>query len=56
MEFIDADATFRGFGGETMKQAGVDIAVHYDQLAFMGFVELITNYGTIRRMLKLLST
>jgi lipid-A-disaccharide synthase len=49
---LDQTAVFRGFGGEMMKQAGVDLAVHYEQLAFMGFVELITNYGTIRRMLK----
>jgi lipid-A-disaccharide synthase len=49
---LDPEAKFRGFGGDTMKQSGVDLAVHYEQLAFMGFVELITNYGTIRRMLK----
>lgn len=35
-----------------MKEAGVDLAVHYDEMAFMGFVTLIANLGTIRRMLK----
>jgi len=35
-----------------MRQAGVELAVHYEELAFMGFVTLIANYGTIRRMLK----
>ena len=49
---LDADAVFRGFGGDFMKETGVDLAVHYDEMAFMGFVTLIANYGTIRRMLK----
>lgn len=48
----DGQAVFRGFGGGKMKEAGADLAVHYDQLAFMGFITLIANYGTIRRMLK----
>lgn len=48
----DGQAVFRGFGGGKMKEAGADLAVHYDNLAFMGFVTLIANYGTIRRMLK----
>ena len=30
----------------------MDLAVHYDQLAFMGFITLLANYSTIRRMLK----
>ena len=48
----DPVAVIRGFGGDDMKGAGAELAVHYDQLAFMGFVTLIANYGTIRRMLK----
>lgn len=44
---LDNDATFRGFGGEYMKAAGVDLAVHYEKLAFMGFFEVVKNYGTI---------
>lgn len=49
---LDPDGVFRGFGGDYMKEAGVDLAVHYDDMAFMGFVTLIANLGTIRRMLK----
>ena len=49
---LDADAVFRGFGGNYMKENGVELAVHYEQMAFMGFVTLLANYGTIRRMLK----
>ncbi len=48
----DSSATFRGFGGDEMKAAGADIAVHFGELAFMGFVTLLANYSTIRRMLK----
>ncbi|MBL7850966.1 MAG: lipid-A-disaccharide synthase [Cyclobacteriaceae bacterium] len=48
----DPAAVIRGFGGEDMKEAGMDLAVHYNQLAFMGFITLLANYGTIRRMLK----
>lgn len=48
----DPGAVIRGFGGDDMKEAGMDLAVHYDQLAFMGFITLLANYGTIRRMLK----
>lgn len=48
----DPNAVIRGFGGNDMRDAGVDLAVHYDQLAFMGFITLLANYGTIRRMLR----
>lgn len=48
----DNEAVVRGFGGDQMKLAGMELAVHYDQLAFMGFVTLLANYGTIRRMLR----
>ncbi len=48
----DSEAVFRGFGGAYMKGEGAELAVHYEQLAFMGFVTLLANLGTIRRMLK----
>ena len=48
----DSQAIVRGFGGGSMQEAGADLAVHYDRLAFMGFITLIANYNTIRRMLK----
>ena len=48
----DSQAVFRGFGGDRMKEQGMELSVHYEQMAFMGFVTLIANYGTIRRMLK----
>ncbi|MDH4091796.1 MAG: lipid-A-disaccharide synthase [Cyclobacteriaceae bacterium] len=46
------DAVIRGFGGEFMEQAGVELAVHYSDMAFMGLAELITNAGKIRRYIR----
>lgn len=48
----DHDAVIRGFGGDYMRDAGAELAVHYEEMAFMGFVALITNYGKIQRMLR----
>jgi len=48
----DSSISFRGFGGDEMKKAGVDIKVHYQQMAFMGFTAVIANLGTISKLLK----
>lgn len=48
----DPDALLRGFGGEYMQQAGVDLAVHYKELAFMGFLEVLTNLNKISNYIK----
>jgi lipid-A-disaccharide synthase len=48
----DANATLRGFGGEHMEEAGVDLAVHYKNLAFMGFLEVLTNLNKISNYIK----
>jgi len=40
--------SFRGFGGDEMKQAGVELVMHYDQLAFMGF-EAVINFFKIAK-------
>jgi len=48
----DPQATFRGFGGDYMEQQGVDLAVHYRDLAFMGFAELITNAFKIKKYIR----
>jgi lipid-A-disaccharide synthase len=49
---FDSEAVFRGFGGEYMQQAGVELTVHYGDLAFMGLAELITNAGKIKRYIR----
>jgi lipid-A-disaccharide synthase len=49
----DSTAEFRGFGGEYMEQAGVELAVHYREMAFMGLAELITNASKIKKYIRL---
>ena len=48
----DAQAMFRGFGGDFMKEAGLDLAVHYDAMAFMGLKALFANAWTIYQKIK----
>ena len=44
---LDPSAEIRCWGGELMEEAGGTIAKHYRDLAFMGFLEVILNLGTI---------
>ncbi len=48
----DPDFVGRGFGGNDMREAGMDLAMHYDQLAFMGFLAVIANFRTIKAIMK----
>ena len=41
------DVEIRCWGGDLMEQAGGILAKHYKELAFMGFLEVIKNIGTI---------
>jgi len=49
----DPDAKLRGFGGEFMEQAGVVLAVHYREMAFMGIAEVFSNISKITKYSKL---
>jgi lipid-A-disaccharide synthase len=49
----DAAAELRGFGGEFMEQAGVVLAVHYREMAFMGLAEIFSNINKIRKYTRL---
>jgi lipid-A-disaccharide synthase len=42
----------RGFGGDHMKQAGMDVVTNYREMAFMGFAEVLANLTTISKKLK----
>lgn len=46
---LDANALFKGVGGEKMKNAGVDMLFGLERLAFMGFYEVLMNLRTIRK-------
>ncbi len=48
----DTDAHCRAYGGEQMEAAGAIIVRHYREMAFMGFVEVAKNLGTIRRIMR----
>ncbi len=48
----DDAAEFRFFGGDLMKAQGGTLKKHYAEMAFMGFVEVIANLGTIFKNLK----
>ena len=45
----DEAADFQVWGGDLMQAAGGDLRKHYRDLAFMGFVEVVSNLGTILR-------
>ncbi len=46
---LDHEADLYAWGGDLMQSAGAKIRKHYRALAFMGFVEVIQNIGTIYR-------
>lgn len=49
----DVHLQLRGWGGEKMKQAGVQLTKHYKDLALMGFLEIVSKLPTVFRNLKL---
>ncbi|PQL94540.1 lipid-A-disaccharide synthase, partial [Apibacter adventoris] len=44
---IDSQAEFRFWGGDLMQHEGGHMVKHYQELAFMGFSEVVSNLGTI---------
>ncbi len=48
----DPDAHVRAWGGDDMEAAGATLVRHYRDLAFMGFLEVARNLGTIRQLLR----
>ncbi len=48
----DPEASFRYFGGDLMKAKGGTLVKHYSEMAFMGFIEVVANIGTILKNIK----
>lgn len=48
----DPTAEFRFWGGDLMQSVGGTLVKHYRDLAFMGFLEVIQNLGTILKNIK----
>ncbi len=49
---LDPEATFRVWGGDHMQSEGVELVRHINELAFMGFVEVLKNLPEIMNNLK----
>ena len=47
----DKNADFRVWGGDLMRDAGGELVMHYKDLAFMGFLEVLMNIFTILKNL-----
>ena len=47
LKLLDRDAEFRCWGGDMMQQQGAELVKHYRDLAFMGFLEVVTHLPTI---------
>jgi lipid-A-disaccharide synthase len=45
----DENAEIRAWGGNLMQAAGAQLARHYKEMSFMGFVEVLANLGTIKK-------
>lgn len=48
----DAEAQFRGFGGDMMAAEGMELVQHYRDLAYMGFIPVLMHLRTILRGMK----
>ncbi len=50
---LDPTATFRGWGGDLMQEAGGELVKHYKEAAFMGYWKVIKNLLSIIKNIKL---
>ena len=50
---LDKKAIIRCWGGDLMQSEGAELLMHYRQTAFMGFVEVAKNIGSIGRLFSL---
>ncbi|MFC2097598.1 lipid-A-disaccharide synthase [Bacteroidota bacterium] len=49
LSFLDEKAEYRVWGGDLMQEQGAEVVKHYRDLAFMGFIEVVQNLGTIMK-------
>lgn len=52
IKILDDQAEIRCWGGDLMKGQGAELAKHYKDLAFMGFVEVVANIRIIIRNIR----
>ena len=46
------DSEIRCWGGDAMEHAGGDLVVHYKEMAYMGFLEVVKHLGAIRKKIQ----
>jgi lipid-A-disaccharide synthase len=51
---LDSSLSFRGMGGSFSSQAGVELTVDYDEVALMGFLEVVLGFRKVLKYLKLI--
>ena len=49
---LDQNAEVRAWGGDLMQGAGATLVKHYKETAFMGFLEVVMNIGTVFNNIK----
>lgn len=49
LKSLDSEADFRFYGGDLMRAVGGTLVKHYKELAYMGFIPVLTHLGTILR-------
>jgi lipid-A-disaccharide synthase len=54
IQLLDPNATFRGMGGDFSKQAGLNLCAHYEEVAVMGFVEVVFGFRKVIKYLNLI--
>lgn len=53
MKATDPSIQFRGMGGSYSKEAGLDLAVDYSEVALMGFIEVVLGFRKVIKYLNL---
>ncbi|WP_020530522.1 lipid-A-disaccharide synthase [Flexithrix dorotheae] len=48
----DAEAKFRGWGGDNMQKSGLELVRHYKDTAIMGFLEVLFNFRKLLGFIK----
>lgn len=51
---MDQQAVFRGMGGGYMEKSGLQLAAHYEEVAFMGVIEVLFGFRKVIRYLSLI--
>jgi len=50
---LQPSAKVSGMGGEYLAAAGVDLVIHYQEVSFMGFIEVLLNLTKISKVLSI---